>query len=299
MGYAPQAGSGKRGANVNVVARLCGGVGNQLFQFAMARRLAMAHRAELQFDDGALKRDAKRKFQLAAFAFPAGVPVCTLPDKPANTAWWWPKALAMDELREKHFHFDPDAAAAKPHRSVRVAGYWQSEKYFQDIELQIRDDLRITLPLNAPNSELLEEINRCNAVSVHFRRGDYVTEPHTAANHGSLPLDYYHRAVELLARQQTSLQLFVFTDDPTWAKNNFRPDLPCVFVDINPPDCPAADLRLMSSCRHHVIANSTFSWWGAWLNPRADKMVVAPRRWFNKGSGSTVDLIPPSWRIID
>ena len=130
---------------------------------------------------------------------------------------------------------------------------------------------------------------------MHVRRGDYVTDARARAYHGVLPLEYYRAAVACISARALSLRLFVFSDDPDWCRAHFRVGPPATFVDENHRDRSHEDLRLMSLCRHHIIANSAFGWWGAWLDPRRDKTVVAPRQWFGEPSLDTRDLIPESW----
>jgi hypothetical protein len=152
---------------------------------------------------------------------------------------------------------------------------------------------------SAENQRWLEHIGACNSVSLHVRRGDYVTDPSAAAVHGTCDLGYYRSAVEHVARA-TGAQpvLFVFSDDPDWVAANL--DLPqeMHLVRNNDASTNYEDLRLMSACRHHVIANSSFSWWGAWLDPRSDAITVAPRRWFAAGTPDARDLVPERWARV-
>ena len=139
------------------------------------------------------------------------------------------------------------------------------------------------------------EIAACNAVSLHVRRGDYAADPVVTSMHGLCPLDYYDRAVEYVLGRVSDPAFFLFSDDPDWVREHLKLRGSVSVVDHNGPDSGSEDLRLMSLCRHHIIANSTFSWWGAWLDPRPDKLVIAPKRWFADESLDTSDLLPAGW----
>lgn len=132
-------------------------------------------------------------------------------------------------------------------------------------------------------------------MSLHVRRGDYVSDARTHATLGVCSLDYYRAAVRYIADHVEAPEFFVFSDDIAWAQANLELGHPCHYVDHNRGAESYNDMRLMSLCRHHIIANSSFSWWGAWLNPRADKVVVAPARWFAGGNRVVDDLFPPGW----
>ena len=132
-------------------------------------------------------------------------------------------------------------------------------------------------------------------MSIHVRRGDYVSDAITQEIHGLSPLEYYAAAIQHIAHVAVQPHFFVFSDDPSWVRQNLHIDYPTTYVEHNTADRNYEDLRLMSLCRHHIIANSTFSWWGAWLGSNRAKMVIAPKRWFNTPDKDTRDLIPRSW----
>ena len=162
-------------------------------------------------------------------------------------------------FRESALGYDPRFASLGPH--VRLKGYWQSEKFFKAFEDTIREDLQILTPPSAQNQALLEQITSQNAVSLHVRRGDYVTNPMANARHGTCDLGYYKAAIDYIAgHMQEAPVFYIFSDDIAWVKHNLIPQYETVFVDINDDATNYEDLRLMSSCRHHIIANSSFSW---------------------------------------
>ena len=199
-------------------------------------------------------------------------------------------------ISEQSFEFDP--AVLDSRAPCYLKGYWQSPRYFTAIEPQIRRELTVSAPLEGQNRAVADRIRASLAVSVHVRRGDYAANEQTNKFHGTCSAEYYYAAEKLLQSRVGPLTLFVFSDEPQWAQENLRFASPTVVVGHNQPDRAHEDLRLMTMCRHHIIANSTFSWWGAWLCDEPDKVVVAPRNWFSEGGPRTDDLIPKDWPRI-
>jgi len=290
-----------------IITRLTGGLGNQLFQYAAARRLALVRDAELKLDVtwlGSAKLRTVRDYALASFDVPQtfaaqkDIEKFTKPNigtlsrlflRSLRKGMQLPKSY----IKEAHYHFDPSILELPD--GVYLDGYWQSERYFADAANVIRAELTINKPMEGRNLELIEQINSCNAVSVHVRRGDYVSDKHTADYHGVCSLDYYHKAIQHIADAIENPVLFMFSDDPDWVRSNLSAPYPMTIVDHNGHERCVEDLRLMSACRHHILANSSFSWWGAWLNQRFGKIVVAPQRWFNNHDADTRDLCPAEW----
>jgi hypothetical protein len=176
-----------------------------------------------------------------------------------------------------------------------ISGYWQSERYFEDIKDLIRTDWTFRQPLEGRNAELADKIQSVNAVSVHVRRGDYVTNPRTNSVHGTCPPEYYDRAIAYISERVTSPVFFIFSDDPDWLEDNLTFNYEHYFISHNTGPYSYNDMQLMSLCRYHIIANSSFSWWGAWLNPDNDKIVIAPDRWFLMDKFDSSDHVPGSW----
>ena len=161
-------------------------------------------------------------------------------------------------------------------RRTYSSGYWQSERYFKDIEGVLRRDLTITLPPSAESKEVAERIQNSESVGIHVRSYKEISRENAGIFLGR---GYYHRAVGSIAERVTDPHFFCFSDDPAWVKENLRISYPMVIVDCNNGkgyDGAVEDLWLMSRCSHHIIANSTFGWWGAWLNPSEGKIVVMP-----------------------
>lgn len=290
-----------------VVVRLIGGLGNQMFQYAAGRALALRHGAELKLDVSGFDAYQRRRYELDAL--PINATVATETDlarfgAEAKPRWRFAervrrrlriprKCRAFPIYREPHFQFDPSMAALRP--PVYLDGYWQSEKYFSDCVAAVRRELTASTPLDPANAAVAAQIDVVTAVSLHVRRGDYADDPKTNRYHGTCSPDYYRRAVEHIAARVGSPHVFVFSDDAQWTRANLHVDVPATFVDANPADRGFGDMHLMSRCRHHVVANSSFSWWGAWLDPSPHKIVVAPKRWFNADGLDTRDLVPAVW----
>lgn len=293
-----------------IVMRLFGGLGNQLFQYAFLFALSRQGGKSKTLEASSYEHDDKRVCELHHFHI-------SLPIEGGPPPWAFRKSRIPACLRslfsapkyphfreEKRHGFDP-GLAAPPRRHTYFKGYFQTEQYFLHCREQLCREFRLKTPLTPENARILEDIRSCCSISLHIRRTDYLSNPYLSPP----PLEYYLRSMaEMEGRlraagaPQESLRYFIFSDDIEWARQNLRPALPHVHVDINDGGTGYFDLELMRNCRHHIIANSTFSWLAAWLNEHAEKIVIAPRIWFNREEGDryhTDDaLIPGSWLRI-
>jgi len=291
----------------SVITRLNGGLGNQMFQYAAGRALADRLGVALKLDLSEFKTYRLRQYELDKFNISAAI---ATPEEVApvvvNPSRFWRTCsrlaiaaeLSLDKIAFRERKFAYDATFEKISRPVYLNGYWQCEKYFLSVQARLRAEFCPLGKIGDDSRKILDEIGQCNAVSLHIRRGDYVSNPSTAAFHGTCPLEYYHAAIRHLAAHVANPSFFVFSDDPQWARDNLEIGHPRRIVDINGIDRAVEDLWLMQSCQHHIIANSSFSWWAAWLSPGRDKIVIAPRVWFLDGKTDTRDLIPENWRRI-
>lgn len=285
-----------------VIVKLIGGLGNQLFQYATARRVAYVNNVPLKLDLSAFENYTLRQYRLNHFNIAADIAsseeVARLKNRGVEgiasrvTAAIRPSRRPY-VVREQSLDFDP--SVLKLTGDVYLEGYWASEKYFQDIEPTIREELRIIAEPSAVNLAMAERIRQVPAVSVHIRRGDFVSSWRTRRVHGTCSMSYYATAVDRMAQMIGEPHLFVFSDEPQWALDNFRSDHPITFVTHNTADEDYEDLRLISLCKYHIIANSTFSWWGAWLNTEPDKIVIGPRVWLQGLRYDAKDLFPEGW----
>lgn len=291
-----------------VVVRLLGGLGNQMFQYAAGQAVALRHQAPLLLDLTGFEQYDLRRFELHEFAISARpardeelVPFRSTPPTRKSSLslrildrfrLFKPSSI----LREATFTYD--SRIEKVTLPVCLDGYWQSEKYFSDIAPVIRREFTLKSEVDIANLGVQRQIQAAGnrSVSLHVRRGDYVSNPHTSQYHGVCTLEYYRLAVERIARQVLHPHFFVFSDDHEWVRENLHfPDYTMTQVQVNDPDHGIFDLTLMKSCAHQIIANSSFSWWGAWLNPSNEKIVIAPAQWFARAGNDTRDLLPASW----
>jgi glycosyl transferase family 11 len=289
-----------------VIVRLLGGLGNQMFQYAAGRRMALANEVPLKLDRSWCLHPSHRAYALdglsvqEAFATPEELREIHGPSA-GRVARLVHRLRQRCGIAYRWTRIQEDCLSPFDRRVLGAAvrtyldGYWQSEKYFSDIADTIRREFAITSPPSARSRAMAEQIAETESVSVHVRRGDYVSNPRTHLAHGTCTLEYYRECEQLIGRRIADPHFFVFSDDPEWVAANLQFDHPATLVSHDAASTHHDDLRLMSLCRHHVIANSSFSWWGAWLNPRRDKLVLAPRRWGNDARWDDRDLVPDSW----
>lgn len=293
-----------------IITRLIGGLGNQLFQYATARRLAHLHDVPLKIDTSGFIDYTLHKYSLHPFNIIEDIASAYdlyLIKKPYRKRLNQPfKFLKYAILRKNQITpiidqtmgFYPEILSLPD--NVYLDGYWQSEKYFKDIDQIIRTDFSIKRLPDKLNIKIGEQIADSESVSIHIRRGDYVNNPQTNQIHGVCSLEYYQKAISEMLMRIDRPKFYVFSDAPAWAKANISVESPIVFLTHNDASKNYEDLRLMSMCNHHIIANSSFSWWGAWLSKNSEKIVVAPKKWFASEPLNvlTEDLIPSSWELI-
>jgi hypothetical protein len=291
-----------------IIVRLNGGLGNQMFQFAAGYSLSAQLSVECKVDITSFDRRF-RDYELNCFAgapkiaeskeLPFGTTLRRLgiPELLANTLDRAMGGMSIfEQPKAQAFIFEPRFLSLGD--NTRLIGYFQSEKYFSRNAASIRNLYTLANPPDRSNKQILDQIAGTTAVSVHVRRGDYISNPHTNRFHGTCSLDYYDTAFRMLMKRVGNVGFFVFSDDMAWVRENIKPPASTVYVDYNKEHAPCEDMRLMSACKHHIIANSSFSWWAAWLNPAADKIVIAPKRWLNNTTMPLDDLFPEGWVLI-
>jgi hypothetical protein len=294
-----------------IIVRLSGGLGNQMFQYAAAKRLAAMHGAILKLDTTRLLKtapvDTPREYALGCFNISAafasvveGVLCDKLGNRHSSPLFQILVGFGLHRtetglryVRQQGTAFDRSILDLPD--NVCLEGFWQSEKYFPGIRDILHKEFTLRNALEGEDLKLAERIQACNAVSLHVRRGDYLSNPHAARHHGTCGGDYYGRAVRYIGEKVPSPHLFIFSDDPAWTRANLKYDLPTTFVSSIDQTDDGRDLTLMSMCRHHIIANSSFSWWGAWLGEYPGKTVIAPLRWFADPARDASDIIPEGW----
>lgn len=298
-----------------IIVQIVGGLGNQLFQYAHARTLALSLKQELYFDLGFFEEYDRSKDKLNTHIVYKlnnfNIKVCPAKDEEINKIRR--RLLKPDIVRKvyrrlggssyvnKDCHFDNekidncDIDTIRDYDDVFISGFFADQKYFIEIENIIREEFSLRESLNAKNQEMLSQIKTANSVSLHIRRGDYVGNNYFA----EIPIEYYLKAVDYIEKHFPNSSYFVFSDDINWARANIKLDKKVVFVDINDASTDYMELILMSACKHNIIANSTFSWWGAWLNENKQKIIIAPKIWYNKQEAQKKydqgHLVPSNW----
>lgn len=288
-----------------------GGLGNQMFQYAAGRALAARRDVELKLDLSWFgkkhKHTTPRRYSLDNFNISA--PTISRKELLANRGCTrnffheyimrffrrslkeGPKLKILKEISCNYGFTEIEKDV-----NLYLDGYWQSEKYFNESKQLIHQELTVRRELFGKNLEYANKIKSCESVGIHIRRGDYVSDPVISSIHGICHVSYYAECLKALSSMVgKNIYCFVFSDDIKWVKENIFFEFHTDFVDHNNPDNSYEDLRLMSLCKHNVIANSSFSWWGAWLNTSYNKIVFAPKRWLLNDERNTEDIIPKSW----
>ena len=290
-----------------IIVKLMGGLGNQMFQYAAGRYLANLHQTELLFDLSYLLKDpkgayTKRHLELSIFtinlniASDSDIKVFKIDQSNKYTRTIqrnFPFLFSNIYAAESGFGYQR-AFSGFP-KNTYLEGFWQSERYFKSIESILKNDFQLKEPLNEENKKWMNQIVSCESVSLHIRRGDYVSNTNSQHSHNNCNNEYYIKALNKIKQKHNNSKVFVFSDDLKWCKENLKLDNTTYFVDANQANNFHLDMYLMSQCKHNIIANSSFSWWAAWLNSNKDKMIVAPVNWFSDKLLNTKDLIPSSW----
>ena len=272
------------------------GIGNQMFQYAIGRSLCIRTGRPLVLDISPLFLEPGWGFDLACFRL-GQQRVRNLPYAVWRVRRKLLRVLVSLGVELKRFVEESGLQFSEEVLRIRKAcilhGYWQSERYFESISDQLREEFTFIGEQDPRSAACQASIRRAKSIGLHVRRADYAT-PDGNAYHGTCPKSYYDAALELvLSRLGADAELFVFSDDMDWTRENIRYALPTTYVDWNSRRS-YEDLRLMSSCRALIMANSSFSWWGGWLIPGPDKVVVAPRQWY-RAPGVISDLPDSSW----
>ena len=289
-----------------IITEINGGLGNQMFQYACGRALAHEKKERLYIDTQSLI-NAKTTAEFTARPYELGIFNIQAEElSPALRARFFPKAIPLKVLykwilnykiyTEPAFYFNKEIFEVKG--NVFLRGYWQTEKYFKTAEDIIRKDFAFEKKKNEETLALADRMQHTNAVSLHVRRGDYVSSPSANSFHGLARLEYYRKAIALIKEKTADPFFYIFSDDAAWAEEHLAKDnSDTLVVKHNSGEDSWQDMYLMSMCNHHIIANSSFSWWGAWLNNKENKIVIAPKIWFadEKMNNQTGDLKPAGW----
>jgi len=295
-----------------IVVKVQGGLGNQMFQYALARALAIKNQSEVHIDKSAYFLNQLRRFELNKFQCEfsiAGFLDRRIFDSPQNRtldrklfggvySQIQRRRFADAQprwVKEQNFNFDQSVLSLKP--PLYLDGYWQSPKYFSEIQGLLCKEFKLRDATLFEGITYLSKARSDSSVAIHFRRGDYVSTPATYEFHGSIDLSYYWAAIEVIRSKIAKPQFYVFSDDIAWVRQHFILE-GAQYVGAPENLSDVAQLTLMSYCRAQIIANSTFSWWAAYLNSNPKKIVVAPSRWFSSDLAKAKDLFLKEWLVI-
>ena len=284
---------------MTIKVKLSGGLGNQMFQFATAFAIAKKNDVRLSLDLSYInQRRLFNGFELEkVFDIYSKVNFLNKAQsfKSINFKEFLNKIdITFYNFKEPHFHYAPNILDIPKHSFLD--GYWQSELYFKNYAKEIKEIFSFSDKLNEQNHLIANDINKNNSISIHIRRGDFLLKQNN--NHCINLKKYYLKAINESSKFFKNPKYFIFTDDPSWVTKNFVLSHSYLVVDANHGNKSFFDMYLMSLCKSNIIANSSFSWWSAWLNNNIDKVIYAPKNWFNDKSTCTDDLIPNSWNII-
>ena len=291
-----------------IVSNIIGGLGNQMFQYACGR--AVSHRlgqdlyiASDQFQNYSLHNglELSRVFDLKTKEVPRLELKSLLGWQSDPKIRYVLGRPAMRWLTGGNWYSEPSFQYWQGLNSIvdnaYIHGYWQSEFYFKDIANIIKNDFTFRVLRDQLDDPVIFKMRESPSVSIHVRRGDYLSLKNRRI-YALCNFDYFDRAIELIRQKIPNCKLFFFTDDPDWVEANFRPKFGSFdIVRHNSGSRSHRDMYLMSNADHHIISNSTFSWWGAWLNSSPQKIVIAPTRWFLNGTNDK-DLVPSEWLRI-
>lgn len=284
-----------------IITEITGGLGNQLFQYAAGLALSNKHKTQLKINSNFNSLDTGRKLVLTNF---------NIDVNQANTIeinHLYPSSSLKRKIqsilpisqksfyKEKKFSFQSNFLQLS--LSVYLKGYWQSELYFLSVNQIIKEKYILDPACYKNASDFIQQLSSHESVSIHVRKGDYLKAPYNAY-YAELNNEYYKRAIGFLKEICPAIKAYVFTDDPTWVEQNLDLGIPFVLASGHKTNSMFEDFQAMRSCKYHVIANSSFSWWTAWLSTHQDKQVVAPKNWFKNIQEDTTDLIPKSWNIL-
>ena len=286
------------------IVQLAGGLGNQLFQFSFGRALALRHGRELKFDlRFLLKANQHSGYALGEFSYKpqvaSAIDLLRYPMISSSIAERMKTQINpfLGITTEVGMAYSNHYLEKASTTNILYRGYWQSEKYFKTVESQIRDDLLFIRSDEFDSMDIITEIKSCNAISIHVRRGDYIKNAAAAAIYFQCGQEYYDKAMQVIFESIENPVFFVFSDDLEYARSLFN-KYGALIRYVDSTISPYQDMYAMSCCKHNIIANSTFSWWGAWLNRHENKIVLTPPQWFNNAS-SMNNIIPESFHTIE
>lgn len=301
------------------VVNLKGGLGNQFFQYAFGKSLEKETGATVKYDttwfenvtgydhgilyldffeteyEVADKKEIESMYPLDRLGKNIAERLSRITPFVSQLLFGYFKEIGLHEnviLKSKPYQFKYSPKVYSTGKNSYFDGYWQTTQYVDKVSDILIKEFRLTDSLSEQSEVVNKEINKSESVSIHIRRGDYTKNNHT------LPVDYYKKSVEEIESRIEDPQYYIFSDDINWVRNNLKINGNCTYIDHNGAETAYEDLILMSSCNHNIIANSTFSWWGAWLNQHRSAIVLAPEIWLGWGNTDDMDILPNAWETV-
>lgn len=292
-----------------IYSYLQGGLGNQMFQYAIARALSEHYQSTFLLDrswfDLPQIETTPRPYQLGFLKIQEVAQTTVgFPKRPNKLKRLIQQFLSFGPIvyyQQNAFEFDAELLNLDGlgKRNLFLFGYWQAFPYLEPIKMILQQEFKTQQSISDHYQSYLKHIGTSESVMLHIRRGDYINSPSAAKFHGALALSYYQQAIEELLLNKPNAHFFIFSDDLPWAKEALPKDLQITFVEnALQADDAAQELQLMYACKHHIIANSSLSWWGAWLKQDCGGFVFAPNRWISDSSLDLSNLLPAHWQKI-
>lgn len=283
-----------------IITRISGGLGNQMFQYAIAKAIAKKNLDTFKLDISFYPKQSLRKYELNQFTIEENIATdkeCKKYRGKEDFIFKVKRKLGIKNKRPLEYYHEKEITIFDKHLwdkkgDIYLDGFWQTEKYFKDIRDEILKDFTLKKDISDEAKKYLDDIKNSQSISLHVRRGDYVQNAHTHSVHGTCDLEYYQKAIKHIEQNIENPNFYIFSDDIAWCKENFEFLENKVFID----DTKSAfdDLELMKNCKHNIIANSSFSWWGAWLNENEKKIVISPLKWINHNP-KNLSWVPSNW----
>jgi hypothetical protein len=283
-----------------IIGYIFGGLGNQMFQYAILRSLSIEKNVPFAISLDMFDVYKSNSYKLNDI-FNLECKILTKRELESERNFFFKNPLVLkifSKLRFNIFNYNFEFDISK-YQTIKIHnkkttflyGYWQNEQYFNNIRNIILNDFNFILPTDKLNLNHLTKINNSNSISVHIRRGDYSK----SKIHDILDINYYVKAFDLINLKYNDTLFFVFSDDLIWAKENLPNNYKYIFIDNN-YNASHFDMFLMSRCKHNIIANSTFSWWSAWLNINPSKIIIAPINWYK--NSKHIHPLSKDWILI-
>jgi len=283
-----------------IIVRISGGLGNQMFQYAIAKAMAKKNNSNFKLDVSFYPKQTLRKYELNYLNIEEKVACekeCIQLRGKEGLSFKVKKKLKLIVNRPKSYTLERrvtvfDESIWSKSGDVYLDGFWQNENYFLSIKEEILRDFALKEELSSEAKEHMKSIENSQSISLHVRRGDYVKNSHTKSVHGVCGLEYYKKAKEYICNNVEKPKFYVFSDDINWCKDSFGFLENKIFIDNT--KSALEDLELMKKCKHNVIANSTFSWWGAWLNANDKNITLSPYQWI-VDNPKKLKWVPDNW----